>query len=41
MPTGLFSRQGLKDPALKAGTHIDVITEAGGHNVKDLYYGSW
>jgi hypothetical protein len=33
---GAASRQGLRDPALKAGTHIDVITEEGGHKVKEV-----
>jgi hypothetical protein len=33
---GAASRQGLHDPALKAGTHIDVVTEEGGHKVKEV-----
>jgi len=30
------SQQGLDDPALKAGTPITVVTDAGGHKVKEV-----
>jgi hypothetical protein len=31
-----ISKQGLEDPALKTGAHIEVVTEEGGHKVKEL-----
>jgi hypothetical protein len=33
---GKASKQGLEDPALKAGAPIEVLTDEGGHKVKEL-----
>jgi hypothetical protein len=33
---GAVSRQGLRDPALKAGAHVEVVTDEGGHKVKEV-----
>jgi hypothetical protein len=33
---GVMSKQGLQDPALQAGAKITIITEEGGHKVKDV-----
>jgi hypothetical protein len=37
---GTASKKGLKDSALKSGAHITVITDEGGHKVKELEIGS-
>ena len=33
---GTVSRQGLRDPALRAGAHVEVVTDEGGHKVKEV-----
>jgi hypothetical protein len=33
---GTASKEGLEDPALKAGAAIEVVTDEGGHKVKEL-----
>jgi hypothetical protein len=33
---GAVSRQGLREPALRAGAHVEVVTDEGGHNVKEV-----
>jgi hypothetical protein len=33
---GAVSRQGLREPALKAGAHVEVVTDEGGHKVKEV-----
>jgi hypothetical protein len=33
---GKASKQGLEDPALKVGASIEVVTDEGGHKVKEL-----
>jgi hypothetical protein len=33
---GAASREGLEDPALKAGAAIEVVTDEGRHKVKEL-----
>jgi hypothetical protein len=33
---GAASKEGLGDPALKAGAHIEVVTDEGGHKVKEV-----
>jgi hypothetical protein len=33
---GTTSRHGLEDPALKAGASVEVVTDEGGHKVKEL-----
>jgi hypothetical protein len=30
------SKHGLEDPALKTGAHVEVVTDEGGHKVKEL-----
>jgi hypothetical protein len=37
---GTASKKGLQDSALKSGAHITVITDEGGHKVKELEIGS-
>jgi hypothetical protein len=34
--SGAESRQGLQDPALRSGASIEVVTDEGGHKVKEL-----
>jgi hypothetical protein len=36
MVKGKASKQGVEDPALKAGSPIEVLTDEGGHKVKEL-----
>jgi hypothetical protein len=36
MVRGAASQHGLEDPALKTGAHIEVITDEGGHKVKEV-----
>jgi hypothetical protein len=33
---GAVSRQGLREPALRTGAHVEVVTDEGGHKVKEV-----
>jgi hypothetical protein len=33
---GVVSKQGLREPALRAGAHVEVVTDEGGHKVKEV-----
>jgi hypothetical protein len=33
---GVVSTHGLREPALKAGAHVEVVTDEGGHKVKEV-----